>query len=285
MGDVQLSGGTPEEWVGWLDRQHASLQAKIRALEEERVRHVERARARLLLQPASFRARVEALLPRLPDEADYGVVSLSRWNEHANEPRENPLDARIAGLCNIYLASGFDQRALIRDLVDQHLSAGLLHFAWRMAVCTLRLKSSEALKLGLTALSIQDRQIDYRDFSRFVCLLYYVARRVGVDPSPLFCDVATLSSSETEKAFLSDAFVPQTPRERLRCLGVQADPKHPISMSEFEQLIRDLGETLTPPTSGTIASCGFGIGEGPNGPTLELRQLGEKQPPNGDAQM
>jgi len=54
----------------------------------------------------------------------------------------------------------------------------------------------EWLLIGLAAVSIEDRAIDYRDTYPLLARLYIQAARSGIEPDPYFAQVASISSQE-----------------------------------------------------------------------------------------
>ena len=122
-------------------------------------------------------------------------------NKHANDATWEPLDQRIAELCELYDSATLDQRAQLHCAIDTlpkrvllWLRRSLLHFARRMAVQTLRQQSTRLMRLGLLALSIEEGKLDYRDTSRLELLLWYAAVRAGLNAQEVFEEVRAISS-------------------------------------------------------------------------------------------
>jgi hypothetical protein len=55
------------------------------------------------------------------------------------------------------------------------------------------------LRLGLAAAAILQEREDYRDIMVSLAFLHHAARRAGIDPDPLFREVAALARPETER--------------------------------------------------------------------------------------
>lgn len=103
-------------------------------------------------------------------------------------------------LCSIYLDPNTtaEEREEIRALAwnDANIMGQLLAYVRRAAGQLRSTSDVKWLRLGLAAASIENLQLDYRDTSTFLGVLYTAASEVGIDPAPYFEIVAGISSDQ-----------------------------------------------------------------------------------------
>lgn len=188
-----------------------------------RAQQVKQAKRALRKEPVEFRTELAKLLPDEGEPASCGLEWIDRmeagdwaWrspdarrkalrvmSEHANDDEVKPFDVRVRRLCRLYRAATPGQRAIIRTLLTRAFRHNLLHFARRKAVQTLRRGSRDAFRLGLLALSLEDRQHeDFRITLTLLAALYHAASKRGLDAVEPVWEVAELSGEETAKLFL-----------------------------------------------------------------------------------
>jgi hypothetical protein len=95
-----------------------------------------------------------------------------------------------------YLAATGVEREQTRSLFRKKrgMQNALLGFAYRAADGINSASDSQLLRLGLAAMSIEDFSVDYRDSLLALAELCVRAERAGIDPRPIFDQVAEMSS-------------------------------------------------------------------------------------------
>jgi hypothetical protein len=81
-----------------------------------------------------------------------------------------------------------------------------------MATAVLRERSEEPLVLGLAAISVEDVRFDFRESLTGLVLLYHGGCAIGLDPAPLFEEMAVMSGDGT--AVLVKGFLKRSPEIR-----------------------------------------------------------------------
>ncbi len=131
---------------------------------------------------------------------------------------EDLRDARFDALCGLYLEADEAQRAQIsatfapeestrayartagwiasRERARNDLS-NLIFYMRRVASSILSSSDASRLRLGLAAAAILQEREDYRDIIVSLAFLHHAARRAGIDPDPVFREVAGLARPET----------------------------------------------------------------------------------------
>jgi hypothetical protein len=132
----------------------------------------------------------------------------------------DPRDARFDSLCALYLEADEAQRAQVsaafapeestrayariadwmgsRERARNDLS-NLIFYMRRVASAIRSGEDTPRLRLGLAAAAILQEREDYRDIIVSLAFLHHAARRVGIDPDPIFREVAGLARPETEE--------------------------------------------------------------------------------------
>ena len=97
-----------------------------------------------------------------------------------------------------YLSAADAEREQVRSLFRKKrgLQNTLLGFAYRSADRINSPTDIPLLRLGLAAMSIEDFSVDYRDSLLALAELCVRAERAGIDPRPIFDDIAGMSSSQ-----------------------------------------------------------------------------------------
>ena len=129
---------------------------------------------------------------------DMERVAQARLSEYDPYPE---IEALVDEMCIAYLQAKSRMRAAIRAAVEEKraIANGLFNYVYRSAE---RLRSggdSTALKLGLAAISIENCATDFRDDFVALAELYVAAEEAGLDPKPVFAEVAGLSSAQPSR--------------------------------------------------------------------------------------
>ena len=97
-----------------------------------------------------------------------------------------------------YLVAVDAEREEIRSLFRKKrgLQTALLGFAYRAADGINSPSDIPLLRLGLAAMSIEDFSVDYRDSLLALAELCVRAERAGIDPRPVFDEIAEMSSAQ-----------------------------------------------------------------------------------------
>ena len=97
-----------------------------------------------------------------------------------------------------YLGAVDAEREQIRSLFQKKrgLQNVLLGFAYRAADGINSPSDIPLLRLGLAAMSIEDFSVDYRDSLLALAELCVRAERAGIDPRPVFDEIAEMSSAQ-----------------------------------------------------------------------------------------
>ena len=124
-------------------------------------------------------------------------VALAR----AGDGPRRELNGAIDELCNLYLKSEASQRGTIRSLVQENQH--IFHDLWgyvRRAAEQVRGGGGELwCRFGLAVVSIEDLLGDFTDTVEGLKDLRQAAVEHGVNPEPLFNEVAALSSSKVNE--------------------------------------------------------------------------------------
>lgn len=129
-------------------------------------------------------------------------------------------DARFDALCALYLEATGEQRAQIpavfaheestrayarigdwvssRERARLDLSA-MIFYMRRVASSIASADDTGRLRLGLAAAAILQEREDYRDIIVSLAFLHHAAKSSGIDPAPLFREVAGLARPETKR--------------------------------------------------------------------------------------
>jgi hypothetical protein len=161
----------------------------------------------------SFKERalteINNILSKVEEQPMTGNGSLEEEQKRVDERRQEPqykeaakkLRDILQDMCRVYLTATLDQRAGIRALINDRISI-LFHLRGLQDKASEQLHSPEDLEwllIGLAAVSLEDRAIDYRDTYPVLAQLYIRAARSGIDPAPYFTQVASISSKERNR--------------------------------------------------------------------------------------
>jgi len=135
------------------------------------------------------------------------------------------VDAFLNELCAFYLVTTTEMRHNIRDALarNRDILAYMLGYIGRAEKQLATTKDSEWLRRALAAASMENARVDYRDLTLALGELSRTAMEAGIDPFPIFQEVATLSSEGDEETtfpgsmqeFLS-SFKPITQKSKRR---------------------------------------------------------------------
>jgi hypothetical protein len=140
---------------------------------------------------------------------------------YANPYPTDPRDGRFDALCALYLEADETQRvqisatfapeestrayhARISEWIASRESArndlsNLIFYMRRVASSISSGDETSRLRLGLAAAAIVQEREDYRDIIVSLAFLHHGARRAGIDPDPIFREVAGLGRPETQE--------------------------------------------------------------------------------------
>jgi hypothetical protein len=146
--------------------------------------------------------RVASLFPQLQ-------VSLYKATP---ETREN-VQRVVEELCEIFLGASPELRAEIVSYVRPNYSHKFFWFAELMSCVAVRKSSPEDVRMGLTALIVENNNFDFRDMLMILFLIYHSAVKLGLDPLQLFDGAASLAVNE-DLAEIVRAFPRRSPHDR-----------------------------------------------------------------------
>ena len=142
------------------------------------------------------------------------------YPQHADPYPADFRDNRFDALCALYLEADGSQRAQIPSLFAREEStrayahiadwaasrdrarndlSGMILYMRRVASSIGSNDDARRLRLGLAAGAILQEREDDRDIVVSLAFLYQAARRAGIDPEPLFLEVAGLARPETSE--------------------------------------------------------------------------------------
>jgi hypothetical protein len=146
--------------------------------------------------------RVASLFPQLQ-------VSLYKATP---ETREN-VQRVVEELCEIFLGASLKLRTAIVSYVRPSYSHKFFWFAELMSWVAVRKSSPEAVRMGLTALIVENNNFDFRDMLMELVLIYHSAVKLDLDPLQLFDSAASLAVNEG-LAEIVRAFPRRSPHDR-----------------------------------------------------------------------
>jgi hypothetical protein len=128
----------------------------------------------------------------------------TEFDRQAREVRERAGDGEAAlhalldELCPAYLRGTSDERAAVRAAVaaKRTMPDRVRGYAHVRARSIRSPEDVETLRVALSAMSIENCAMDYRDTLLALAEIYVRAERAGIDPQPHFEAVAAVSSSE-----------------------------------------------------------------------------------------
>lgn len=144
---------------------------------------------------ALFQTRYEAGTPLETIVADINADRKARVEEGVADPRE-ALFALLDDLTDDYLDADNAERGAIRGAFNgkDRVLAALDNYVSRAADSISPDDDMRWLRRGLAAASILDVRLDPQDMQVSLSNLYRAAAIAGIDPAPVFQDVAALSS-------------------------------------------------------------------------------------------
>jgi hypothetical protein len=128
--------------------------------------------------------------------------------EPAHQPGGKELASDLNLACELYLRGDEALRREIRGSFEEWMAVRghMLAQAWSFANRLADTCEDRWLRLGLTAVSIDDNGTDFRDTHVTLGTLYVCAVRCGIEPWPYFEEVAEISSgvSNIERTSMRD---------------------------------------------------------------------------------
>jgi len=123
-------------------------------------------------------------------------LSSPTCNGYLQRPLPCDLDARVEALIDAYVKNSASVKSEITTAIGPEQTFGLLAFAERMAILSVRQKSREPLMKALLALVVEGFRCDAREDILVLALINHSAIKVGADPKQLFGEAAGHASTE-----------------------------------------------------------------------------------------
>lgn len=101
-----------------------------------------------------------------------------------------------------YRQLGQTERVAIRDQFGPEHGAKMLRCAQELAVRAVRNNSADDVALGLLAVVLEGVQSDFRNTVVALCLLHHSAKKLGVNPVPLFHQTAACGTDKARDFML-----------------------------------------------------------------------------------
>lgn len=140
------------------------------------------------------------------------LLERSRLGQYAAERLPSDTDKQILQLTRVFREGSEEQRTLIRDQVTDEYTYGLLTFAKRMAVLTVRKEEVKWAKEGLLAVAIENFNLDQREDMPMLCLLNHSITKIGADPVAVFEEVARYAEPDVSETMMR--YVKKKEREK-----------------------------------------------------------------------
>lgn len=121
--------------------------------------------------------------------------TLRDWEQSASDPTPNETDRVLGEVARLYWTASEDVREQLRTLFAGNRSCP--HFAYRMAIRTLRDYDPTRVLEALLILSVEDLLHDFRDTSTYLVMLRHVMRNRDSEFRRMIADVAAISSPAT----------------------------------------------------------------------------------------
>jgi hypothetical protein len=118
-------------------------------------------------------------------------------------PIPQPRDMEISALLRSWLSLEEPSRNDALSQVSADYRFTLIGYSERLASLAVRDRNKEHILLGLLALGLDGWRDDWRDNAAVVCLHYDAAHRVGLCPSDLFEEAATMLPDKPANALRS----------------------------------------------------------------------------------
>jgi hypothetical protein len=131
----------------------------------------------------------------------------------ATPETQESVQRAIGELCEVFLGASPEVRAEIVSYVHTEFSTNFFWFAKRMAALGVRRSSPEAVRMGLTALIVENNNFDFRDMLMSLVLIYHSAVKLDLDPLQLFDSAASLTVNEELAEIVRD-FPRRSPHDR-----------------------------------------------------------------------
>jgi len=114
------------------------------------------------------------------------------------QPARQPLDSRLASLCQRFAKGTDPRRASLRRAISMEEFYTLLAFAHRAVVFAIREQSAAWVVDGLTAVTmIEAERVDWRDILVALGLLHHAATRAGLNADQVFRELSALAEPGT----------------------------------------------------------------------------------------
>jgi hypothetical protein len=109
---------------------------------------------------------------------------------------------QLAAFLHQYRQLGQSERVAIHGQFGPEHGAEMLRCAQELAVRGVRSNSADDVELGLLAVALERVQSDFRNMVVSLCLLHHSAKKLGVDPVPLFHNAAAYGNNKARDFML-----------------------------------------------------------------------------------
>jgi hypothetical protein len=141
-----------------------------------------------------------------------GELASPACTGYLQRPLPCELDDRVAAMLDAYVKGATSAKSEITKIIGTDQTWGLLAYAERMAILSVRRMSREPLEKALLALVVEGFRWDAREDMLILSLINHSAVKVGADPRQLFEDAARHASSEVAQYFRE--FVGRRPEDK-----------------------------------------------------------------------
>lgn len=130
------------------------------------------------------------------------MVSHNEVTDMVNKLRKEYIPFEIDKLCDQfalfldnYKKLSYNERINIRNQFGPQHGAKILRCAQEFATRAVRFNNSNDILLGLMAIALEGIQSDFRDAVIAMCLLHHSAKKMSIDPIPLFQQAVTYGNN------------------------------------------------------------------------------------------
>lgn len=130
------------------------------------------------------------------------LLERDRLGEYAQEDLPGPTDEAVTQLTQWFRDGSDEEREQIRSAATRDHTFGLLTFARRMAVLTVRTEDPSRAQDGLTAIVIENFDLDLRESMPAVALLNHSLAKVGADPTDVFKTITRFATPDVANTLI-----------------------------------------------------------------------------------
>jgi hypothetical protein len=125
-----------------------------------------------------------------------GELASPACTGYLQRPLPNELDDRVAAMLDAYVKASTSAKSEITTTIGPEQTWGLLAYAERMAILSVRQQSRDLLEKALLALVVEGFRWDAREDMLILSLINHSAVKVGADPRQLFEGAARHASPQ-----------------------------------------------------------------------------------------